>query len=152
MIDPSEKLKAIKDTLEGMNIDLGDKLFDEIRSALSILKEVVPGDARQVYTMEQRLISISDEISYAMMIINKQRLDMENRLRNGMKGEVTMLTRQGRPSMESIKMEIFWKHEELSELNDNLQFIINLINYLNSIRESLNQYVFLLRDISKANY
>lgn len=146
MIDIDSKIQTISEYLSKCCIDIGDKSLDDIKTAISLLKELPPSDAPNTFNREQRLISVSDEISWIIMSLKRRKSIIDEEIKKIKVPEYTLLVRQGRPSSEAINMEILFKHDELNQLNNKLEFLDNLLEYLMSIQENISRYIWMLRD------
>jgi hypothetical protein len=56
------------------------------------------------------------------------------------------LVRQGRPSSEAINSEVRWKNESLYDLEEDIRSVENIIDYLVHLEESLERYLYMLKD------
>lgn len=145
MLDINKKIEMITNYL-GEVIDIGDISIDNIKSAISLLKEIPPVDAPNTFNREQRLISVSDDISWIIMSLNRKKQILEEKMKSIRAPEYTRLVRQGRPSTEAINMELYMLHDDMNELSRKINVLDNFIIYLNSIQENINRYIWMLRE------
>ena len=145
MIDINKKIEMITEYL-GDVVDIGDISVDSIKTAISLLKEIPPVDAPNTFNREQRLISISDEISWIIMSLKRKRQILDEKMKNIRAPEYTRLVRQGRPSTEAINMELYMLHDDMNSLNSKIEVLDNFIMYLNSMLENINRYIFMLKE------
>lgn len=145
MLDINKKIEMITNYL-GEVVDIGDISIDNIKTAISLLKEIPPTDAPNTFNREQRLISISDDISWIIMSLNRKKQILEEKMKNIRAPEYTRLVRQGRPSTEAINMELYMLHDDMNELNRKIEVLDNFLIYLNSIQENINRYIWMLRE------
>lgn len=146
MIDIDDKISVISDYLKKCCIDIGDKSLGDIKTAISLLKEIPPSDAPNTFNRIQKFISISDEISWIIMSLKRRKSIIDEQVKKIKVPEYTLLVRQGRPSSEAINMEILFKHEELMTLNSKMEFLDEFLEYLMSIQENISRYIWALRD------
>lgn len=145
MLDINKKIEMITSYL-GEVIDIGDISIDNIKTAISLLKEIPPADAPNTFNREQRLISVSDDISWIIMSLNRKKQILEEKMKNIRAPEYTRLVRQGRPSAEAINMELYMLHDDMNDLNSRIEVLNNFITYLNSIQDNINRYIWMLRE------
>lgn len=145
MLDINKKIEMIVDYL-GEAVDIGDISIDSIKTGISLLKEIPPVDAPNTFNREQRLISVSDEISWITMSLKRKRQILDEKMKSIRAPEYTRLVRQGRPSTEAINMELYMLHDDMNNLNSKIEVLDNFIMYLNSMQENINRYIFMLKE------
>lgn len=145
MINIDTKVSQIYEYLVDI-IQLSPEEIRAVKAAIGILHEVPPTDAPVLFSKIDRLISISEDLSWVISMITKKQHQIKSSIKKIKDPEFTMLVRQKRPSTQAIESEIRFNHEELTDMEENLDIIDNMIDYLKHLELGIDRTIWLLKD------
>lgn len=120
--------------------------IEYLKTGLLAIKEMSPSDKPSVFRKMEYIIEVSENVSWCIFAL-KQHLNTFIKCERQIKDpEYSLLVRQGRPSSEAINSEIRWKNESLYDLDYKISVIENTIEYINHIEQSLERYLYMLKD------
>ena len=120
--------------------------IEYLKTGLLAIKEMSPSDKPSVFRKMEYIIEVSENVSWCIFAL-KQHLKTFIKCERQIKDpEYSLLVGQGRPSSEAINSEIRWKNESLYDLDYKISVIENTIEYINHIEQSLERYLYMLKD------
>lgn len=142
-MEQKSKLSQLAEYVEKTS---GEQGVETIKTCLDILHQAMPLEIGQVFTRLERITSVSEDLAYVIMCINKYKSKKVSEIRRIRDPEFTILTRKGRPSTQAVECEIRFSHTELYDMEDEVEIISSIEKYLQHIEKSLDRYMWLLRD------
>lgn len=130
---------------------LSSKEIDMVRYAINEIVEIAPTDKVALFKKQEHLIEASSNIGWSIMVIKNNLAKIKTTYRKLKDPEYTMLVRKGRPSNEAINSEIRFSNEALYDLDEIISNVENIIEYLNTVENNINRYLFMLSDKLKYN-
>lgn len=143
MTDINERVNEIYSYLSEV-IDIGESGKTVIRESLSSIKQISPIDGALLFSKMERIISLSDDLSYIVSSINRKRNSLESEIKSIKDPKYVALVRQNRPSSAAIEAEIRITVKDISTLEDKLKILDNVLVYLDSIQKSMDRYIWML--------
>ena len=125
---------------------LSDTEIGYIKVCLDDIAEFSPADKPMLFSKMERIIEDSDKLGWCIFSVRQQLNKMESVYRKIKDPEYVILVRQGRPSSEAINSEVRWKNESLYDLEEDIRSVENIIDYLVHLEESLERYLYMLKD------
>lgn len=117
-----------------------------ISYCINDIQEITPNDKPGVFHKSEKLIQDAQNLTWCILALKLQYDKLNKAYRMIKDPEYTILVRQGRPSSEAINSEIRFKNEQLYDLEEKLSTINNILEYLNHIQNSMDKYIYLLKD------
>ncbi len=149
-MDADERISILKQFFDS-TINIGEKAIDSIREAVLIMKQLPPSDVPNTFVMEQKIISILDDLQWVIHLLKSKKSKVSEDIMGVKAPDITYLIREGRIGTDLINIEVYNRNEEkLKPLMNKESTIENTIAYLSSLDSNLNKYLYLLRD--RVNY
>lgn len=149
-MDADERISILKQFFDS-TINIGEKAIDSIREAVLIMKQLPPSDVPNTFVMEQKIISILDDLQWVIHLLKSKKSKVSEDIMGVKAPDITYLIREGRIGTDLINIEVYNRNEEkLKPLMSKESTIENTIAYLSSLDSNLNKYLYLLRD--RVNY
>lgn len=122
---------------------------DEIKMvsvAINDIKEMTPSTKAEVFRKSERIVADSQDLSWCIQSVKIQHAKLLTAYHKMVDTDYALLVRQGRPSSEAIHAELRMKNESLYEVEELLTTIENTIAFLESLKESMDKYLYVLKD------
>lgn len=148
MTTSKDRTKVIVEYL-GDIVKLSSEEISYVQLAISAVHELSGGDGISIFNKMDKIISISEDLSWVISSLNKYRHDLNKQIKIIKDPEFTMLVRKGRPSIQAIESEIRFNHKELTDLEEDLEILDNMIGYFDHLELSIDRYIWMLRDKAK---
>lgn len=144
-MDTNTKASSILTSLSEF-LDIGESGVEIIKDCLNTIHQASPLDAHVVFNRIEHIISLSDDLSYLILSINRKRTSMLRELKTIKDPQFVALVRADRPSTAAIESEIRLSKPIIKDIEYNISIIDDTLIYLNHIEKGLNDYSRLLRD------
>lgn len=148
MINLDNKISQIYEYLVDI-IKLSPEEMRAVKSAIGAIHEMTPTDGPGVFTKTQNMISISEDLSWVISVITRKHHQISKEIKKIKDPEFVMLVRQGRPSTQAIESEIRFNNDNLVDMEEELEIIENILDYLKHVEVGIERYIWLLRDKGK---
>lgn len=145
MVNINERVNEIYNYLLPV-IDIGESGKYIIYDSISAIRQISPIDGAQLFSKMEKIISLSDDLSWVVSSINRKRNCIESDLKSIKDPKYVALVRQNRPSSAAIEAEIRITIKDVSILDNQINILDNILSYLDSIQRSLDRYIWMLRD------
>lgn len=136
-----ELLEYLRDVIE-----LSPENIRVIKSSLAAIKEQAPSDVPLILRKIERLIDLSQDLSWIILVMKRRFHELTREMKVMKDPQYVMLVRQGRPSSAAIEAEIRFTNKDLYTVEDNIEIVRNIIEYLQKIIDSMDKYSWLLKD------
>ena len=143
------RISNIVECLETI-VSVGNEGRSILKNCLSLLHMAAPAEPAGVFSRIERIISASDDLAWIILMVNRAKASLDSNIKRVKDPEFTMLVRSGRPSTVAIESEIRMCHDEIRDMEEQLEIAKNLEDYLQHIEKGLDRCVWMLRD--KAAY
>lgn len=130
-------------------VELSPEEIRVIKSAISSVHEISASDGPGLFSKLNNLISVSEDLAWVISVITSQQHEIRKSIKEIKDPDFVMLVRKGRPSTQAIESEIRFNHDDLVKMEENLEIITNIIDYLNHLELSIDRYIWLCRDKMK---
>lgn len=127
-------------------VKLSPEEMRAVKSAIGAIHEISATDGPGLFSKMNNLISLSEDLAWVISVITKKQHEIKKSIKIIKDPDFVMLVRKGRPSTQAIESEIRFNHEELVQMEENLEITSNLIDYLHHVEVSIDRYIWLLKD------
>lgn len=131
-------------------VELSPDNIRTVKTALSMIKTIAPSDIPLILNRINELIDVSQDLSWIIVMITRRQNEIKKDIKLKKDPRYVMLVRQGRPSTAAIEAEIRFSDKTLYDLDENIETISNILEYLNKLQDSIDKYIWLLRDKMKS--
>lgn len=145
MISIDVKMSQIYEYLSEV-IKLSPEELRAIKTAIGAIHEMTPADGPGVMSKTQNMIAISEDLSWVISSITRMHHKINKEIKKIKDPEFVMLVRQGRPSTQAIESEIRFNNDNLVNLEEDIEIIENILDYLKHVETGIERYIWLLRD------
>ena len=141
-----DRLQILKEFLDSV-MTVGDKAVAVIRDSMYTLKEIPPADVPNTFNREQRIISNIDDLQWILHLLNLSKTKVDEEILNIKAPDIAYLVREGRIGTDLINIEVYNRQQDkLEPLLTRQHALENTISYLKTLEDSLNKYLFMLKD------
>ena len=144
-IEIQERLRILKEYFE-TKLKIGEKAFNSIQSSMFLLKKKTASDITNLIASQEECISYSDDLNWIILILKKRLHNINKEINKIKSPATTMLINKGRMGNDLINQEILFLHDDLYDLYDSQNEVTNIINYLETLNENLNKYLWIIRE------
>ena len=141
-----ERVQIIIDYLAN-NLQLRDREIQGIKMALSVIHETKPTDLHLIRDKLDKTNIASEDLAWSMFIIKQHLATIRKECRKLKDPIFTSLVRKGRPSTSAIESEIRMVSEQVSDYEDEITSIENILEYLKHIETCIDRLQWNLKDI-----
>lgn len=144
MVDQGYKIENIREYLKGI-VEIGES-ESIIVNCLNSIREISPIDAPVAFAKMERITNLSDDLAWIISILNRKNNELKRSVQKLKDPKYVALVRQNRPSSAAIEAEIRLTNKDIVEFEDKISRLENVLEYLNHIQKSLDNYLWILRD------
>lgn len=130
-------------------LGLSNEEVNNMKSAISMVHELSPTDGPGLFSKMNNMISVSDDLSWIISVIRNKCSEIRRKIREIKDPDFVMLVRQGRPSTQAIESEIRFNHSEINDMEQKLEIFGNITEYLQSLNNNVDRYIWMLKDKTK---
>lgn len=137
----TELFEYLKDVIE-----LSPENIRTVKTALSMIREMSPSDIPNILRKIERLIDVSQDMAWINLAMKRKLHEMTREIKMKKDPQYVMLVKQGRPSSAAIEAEIRFTNKDMYDSENGIDVLNNVIEYFNKINESIEKYIWLLKD------
>lgn len=127
-------------------VELSNQELYTIKSAMRMVREISPSEVPLLIKKINELISISQDLSWVVSVVTRKKHKLLTEVRKIRDPAYVMLVRKGRPSAAAIESEIRLNNSSVYELEENIEILSNVNDYLKHLEQSIDRYIWLSKD------
>ena len=139
-------INRLVDYIKSANITFSEDEFQMIRDAINTVIEASPTTTAGTCSRQERLTAASTDLAWIVLSLKRTRLRVDNSLKQIKDPQFVMLVRQGRPSTSAIEAEIRHTNDKVLALENNLQELDNLLEYMSNLEKNIDRKIWEMRD------